>query len=525
MHLLSFQVILIRLKNRQGLIKARLRGAREARGEILYFTDAHTEANVGWLPPLLARIVEDRKVVAVPYVDPISWKNMNYQRVASDFHGAFDWKMEYFYKIIPRKVFRARRHITDPIPSPTMIGCAHAVEKKYFFESGSYDESMEIWGGENIEHSFRLWMCGGRVEVLPCSKIGHVFKPNLPYSFGEKSEMVIQRNMIRVAEVWMDEYKKYYYATQDRLTPIDIPSLMERKKLREKLKCKSFDWYMKNIIPEMPVPPDDARWFGKIMRFSNFNYCIMKDFENQTLKVVLCEPQVWKDIAFIITDKGQFKFNDLCIGVSDNSFNVGMKCDSTVSTWLFDSQAHLIRITNTELCLQYKPDTSRVVLAKCWKEDHNQQWHFELTLHFERQHNVLKNTVEHLQIPPSALRFGQLTNVQEQHCLHVLDFMKYEMIPCKEQRSYNHVLHLDRDKRLVYENICMTVSASKNLAFAKCDQFNKGQEIWDYQSDTLHLTAKINNSTSLCLTFNQNVGNNIYLAGCDNNDLFQAWTI
>ena len=518
---------LIRLTTRQGLIKARLRGAREAKGEVLYFTDAHTETNVGWLEPLLARIVEDRKVVVVPYVDPISWNDMKYKKVASDFHGAFDWNMEYFYKVIPPNVMNARKSITDPIPSPTMIGCAHAVEKKYFFESGSYDESMEIWGGENIEHSFRLWMCGGRVEVIPCSKIGHVFKPNLPYSFGEKSETVIQRNMIRLAEVWMDDYKKYYYATQDRLAPIDVASLIERKKLRKRLGCKSFSWYMKNIIPEMPIPPDDARWFGKIMRLKNFDYCIIEDFVSQRLKVVLCEPQIWKNLSFVITENGQFRFDKLCIGVSDKSsiLNVGLECSSTMSTWGYSAKTHLVYNIETDLCLQYNPETKGIDLAKCWNRDPNQQWQFEVTLHFERQHNVMKNTVEHLEIPPKALRFGQLTNVQEQYCLHVLDLRKHEMVPCKDQPSYLHVIHLDTDKRLVFEDSCLTVSNGKQLVLNKCDQLNKSQELWDYNSNNLHLTAKMPDSSSSCLTFNPNVGNNIYLADCDNMDLYQAWTI
>ncbi|XP_046577987.1 polypeptide N-acetylgalactosaminyltransferase 3-like [Haliotis rubra] len=268
---------------------------------------------------------------------------------------------------LPPYFSQIRSTDSEPYPFPGLAGCAIAVNRETFFAMGGFDPNLEIWGGEHFELAFRTW--------IP-----------LPYSFVGPALVILAKNLLRVANVWMDEYKHIVERSirgmlgflpvfsQQEMVTID-----ERRSLRRQLQCKNFTWYLEHIFPEAEVPANNSIHFGE---FLNINTSRCLTVENNTLaptKKKCGGFMIVPEDHFTIDSNGRFRHKGRCIVPDRKSTNLVINeeyCFNSEHYWHGANSVGPIVYSDAEgtLCLTHDLDLEQIRLNVCDVHEQAQTW-------------------------------------------------------------------------------------------------------------------------------------------------------
>lgn len=99
---------------REGLIRARVFGARKATGDVLIFLDSHIEVNEMWIEPLLSRIAYSKTIVPMPVIDIINADTFQYTG-SPLVRGGFNWGLHFKWDNLPVGTLKQEEDFVKPI--------------------------------------------------------------------------------------------------------------------------------------------------------------------------------------------------------------------------------------------------------------------------------------------------------------------------------------------------------------------------------------------------------------------------
>lgn len=389
---LSVPIHLLQSAQRLGLVGARVLGLSKVsnRSEVVTFLDSHCECTDGWLEPLLQRISKDRTRVVSPVVDAIDDHTFQYISTTSWPHiGGFSWFPEFMWiRVPPEEKKRVYGDRSLPLRTPTISGGLFAIDKNFFRRLGYYDPDLKIWGGENLELSFKVWQCGGSLEIVPCSRVGHVFRSTTPYSFLGDPETVFLHNNRRILETWAEDYRHVFYSLTPKYKEVQYGSVKSRQNLKETLKCQSFDWYLKNVY-RGHVLPLKYKHLGQIQN-KDTGLCLDNSAAGETKKlgsrvtVNTCSRNGMNQIIFLnvydqlqhdrycLTPQGEGNF------VSLELCALGKTTNAWRQEWSLNKKNNQLVHSRTKQCLTVNsptpPSSKRFVMIQNCSDTGEQKW-------------------------------------------------------------------------------------------------------------------------------------------------------
>jgi glycosyltransferase involved in cell wall biosynthesis len=226
-------VRVLRPPKRLGTVKARNYGARQARGRVIVFSDAHVEVPQHWYEPLLAPLAR-RTVGAVgPTISMMNYPaGRGYGLRFRDAALNCDW---------------GKLQGPNPYPVPLLGAGFFAMRRDVFAALGGFDPGMIMYGMEDPDLDIRLWTFGYECVLVPGVDVAHLFREDHPFQDWES----LLHNILRYGTVHFgqDRLRRLIDCySNDRTLPMALARVAAsdawaRRREIQDARCHDDDWY------------------------------------------------------------------------------------------------------------------------------------------------------------------------------------------------------------------------------------------------------------------------------------------
>lgn len=229
-----YNVRLLRHPRTEGLIRAKKTGGDAASGDVVVFFDCHVAPQPGWHEELLALLSQNWRRVVVPSITPLdidTWSESSPHGLSKCYltlDGDFKWY-----------------HGGD-MYMVTISGGLLAMSKRWWRESGGYDENMFGWGGENIDQALRVWLCGGEIVEARHSRVAHMWRDGRAGTSARYTRVGNSgQNRARAVKAWYGDFAQKLESFS--IGHYDAGNLSNLEAIRDRLKCRPFPWLLRRF--------------------------------------------------------------------------------------------------------------------------------------------------------------------------------------------------------------------------------------------------------------------------------------
>jgi len=252
-----YRVRVLRHDTTVGLIGAKKTGGDAMVGDIGIFFDCHVAPQPGWHSAFIRLIGENYRRLVVPQITALdidTWSQVGRGGGMAKCYLTWDADFKWFD--------------SDDMYVAVISGGLLGMSRRWWQETGGYDKQMMGWGGENLDQSLRMWLCGGEIVAASDSFVAHMWRVGDPRTAARYRHVGdASFNRARAVYAWYGEFsdKLQHYPTFASRASWngqpwygDLSNILE---VKDRLKCRPFSWFLrrfKSIYEDAGLIPEQV---------------------------------------------------------------------------------------------------------------------------------------------------------------------------------------------------------------------------------------------------------------------------